>query len=242
MENSSDLFTKRLKDSIGTDSLRSFAKKAGISDGALRKYLAGKSEATRPVLISLAKVAGVNLAWLLTGEGSKSPGLREVHDSSLASYVCHVFNSNRRRGKGWNSDSVFLAGFSQEHLERLKQVTFNAANKDNRDVVFIDATGKTLLEIAEEYTDQYNRTNHEAFDSIEDRLIHSNEIAIFSSISKSKITHKPWIIKDLIKIFDDGHLRGTQPCADLVFIDKFSFLEKSWHVFGDYIQTNITFS
>jgi transcriptional regulator with XRE-family HTH domain len=62
-------FAERLKACIGDDSLRAFASKAGISPTALRQYLIGKSEPTRPMLLAIAHTAGVNVAWLATGDG-----------------------------------------------------------------------------------------------------------------------------------------------------------------------------
>lgn len=66
----SDGFPDRLKSAMRVaPSLRAFARDVGISDSVLRQYLSGKSEPTRPVLIALASAAGVDLAWLATGEG-----------------------------------------------------------------------------------------------------------------------------------------------------------------------------
>jgi transcriptional regulator with XRE-family HTH domain len=62
-------FVERLKACVGDDSLRAFASKAGISPTALRQYLIGKSEPTRPMLLAIARTAGVNVAWLATGDG-----------------------------------------------------------------------------------------------------------------------------------------------------------------------------
>ena len=62
-------FAARLKACVGDESLRAFAFKAGISPTALRQYLIGKSEPTRPMLVALARAAGVQVAWLVTGDG-----------------------------------------------------------------------------------------------------------------------------------------------------------------------------
>ena len=62
-------FAARLKACVGDESLRAFAFKAGISPTALRQYLIGKSEPTRPMLVAIARAAGVQVAWLATGDG-----------------------------------------------------------------------------------------------------------------------------------------------------------------------------
>ena len=45
------------------------ARDTGISEGVLRKYLAGKSDPSRARLVELAKAGSVALEWLATGEG-----------------------------------------------------------------------------------------------------------------------------------------------------------------------------
>lgn len=67
-------FPERLKELIGDESLRSFGKMVGISEGGLRKYLPpGTSKPTFDKLVAIARYKGVNLEWLATGEGPKEP-------------------------------------------------------------------------------------------------------------------------------------------------------------------------
>lgn len=47
-----------------------FVQESGISQGALKRYLAG-GDPSRSKLIAMAKAANVNLLWLATGEGPK---------------------------------------------------------------------------------------------------------------------------------------------------------------------------
>jgi len=46
-----------------------FAKQCGMSPTVMHQYLSGKSEPTRLALIAMACTAGVNLEWLMSGEG-----------------------------------------------------------------------------------------------------------------------------------------------------------------------------
>jgi transcriptional regulator with XRE-family HTH domain len=62
-------FVNRLQEVIGRESLRSFGRRTGISDGAIHHYLNRGSEPTLTRLISMARAADVNLLWLATGEG-----------------------------------------------------------------------------------------------------------------------------------------------------------------------------
>jgi phage repressor protein C with HTH and peptisase S24 domain len=59
------------------------AKAAGVSPSALRKWLRGEAEPSRERLITFADAAGVEIAWLVRGEGDQ-PNLRDI--------------SNRRQG------------------------------------------------------------------------------------------------------------------------------------------------
>ncbi len=65
-----DNFPTRLKEAIGNNSIRGFARNCGFSDTVLRQYLSGQSEPTRPALLAIARAAEVSLEWLATGQMS----------------------------------------------------------------------------------------------------------------------------------------------------------------------------
>ena len=71
-------FPERLKMALGTKSSRAFAMECGMSATVMHQYLSGKSEPSRLVLISIAKTSGVNLHWLLTGEGEMRRGGKDA--------------------------------------------------------------------------------------------------------------------------------------------------------------------
>lgn len=60
-------FPARLRQVMGTKSIRAFARESGLSDTVLRQYLAGQSEPTRPAIIAMARAARVNVGWLAVG-------------------------------------------------------------------------------------------------------------------------------------------------------------------------------
>lgn len=65
-------FVERLLDTARTfGSLNALAKASGVSEGALRKWTTGQSEPTRDRLVAIARTAGVNVAWLATGNGPR---------------------------------------------------------------------------------------------------------------------------------------------------------------------------
>lgn len=64
-------FGERVREVVGSNSARSFARSLNISDNILRKYMDGKSDPSRANLIAIARLGGVNLEWLSTGDGPK---------------------------------------------------------------------------------------------------------------------------------------------------------------------------
>jgi transcriptional regulator with XRE-family HTH domain len=81
-------FPERLKQLIGGQSIRAFARECGLSDTTLRQYLSGQSEPTRPALIAIARAAHVSLDWLICGEGDTNEVLHQILDS------LHIFKGN----------------------------------------------------------------------------------------------------------------------------------------------------
>lgn len=65
----SDGFKNRIKQAMGEEKNRAFARRAGISESGLRQYIKGESLPTLDKLIAIADTARVNLLWLATGEG-----------------------------------------------------------------------------------------------------------------------------------------------------------------------------
>lgn len=63
----------RLRDAMGDQSGTAFARRCGISEGAIRKYLLGASPSTEN-LIAIADAANVSIEWLAAGRGPKQRG------------------------------------------------------------------------------------------------------------------------------------------------------------------------
>jgi transcriptional regulator with XRE-family HTH domain len=67
-------FAMRLARAKGVLSTNAFAQKCGISESIFRKYLAGASVPGADKLVDIARVAGVSLLWLATGQGRAEDG------------------------------------------------------------------------------------------------------------------------------------------------------------------------
>lgn len=63
-------FSKRLSDTIGGSSVRSFARDCGLSDKTLRDYLSGKTYPTLDRLALIADASGRSINWLATGDSA----------------------------------------------------------------------------------------------------------------------------------------------------------------------------
>lgn len=72
----------RIREVMGEESQASFARRCGVSEGAIRKYLLGASPSTEN-LISISNAANVSIEWLATGRGSKQ---RTIQSASLVNH------------------------------------------------------------------------------------------------------------------------------------------------------------
>ncbi len=90
---SSALFATRLKSMIGKNPASRFARKCGLNEGTLRKYLMGEATPGVDKLLRISQVAGVNLQWLVTGEGAQSTAA--VWDSVTPSRLAVVLEFER---------------------------------------------------------------------------------------------------------------------------------------------------
>lgn len=72
-------FSERMRELMAEQkSVNSFAKAAGITEGAIRNYLRGGVKPSKKVLEAIARTANVSPQWLLTGEGARDPQAGEL--------------------------------------------------------------------------------------------------------------------------------------------------------------------
>lgn len=72
-------FSERMRALMATQkSVNSFAKTAGVTEGAIRNYLRGGVKPSQKVLEAIARTAGVSVIWLATGEGEQTPAAGEL--------------------------------------------------------------------------------------------------------------------------------------------------------------------
>lgn len=71
-------------------SANSFAKAMGVSEGVVRKWIKGESDPSRSNLIAIAKIGGVNLLWLATGEGPMQLHKESVNVNNSQNHCEHM--------------------------------------------------------------------------------------------------------------------------------------------------------
>lgn len=158
-------FCDRLKIAIGNQTARKFAIDNGISTTALHQYLTGKSEPTRPVVFAIAKGAGVNLDWLITGHGPMRKGETLPTAIELGAFTITNFDGNQIEaaldpnlihmpvlsleaacGKGRYGDNAYITSMVSATNDwfRLK------VRKDPRDMCLIHALGDSMAPLIED--------------------------------------------------------------------------------------------
>ncbi|OZG41248.1 hypothetical protein CAK78_14340 [Aeromonas sp. A35_P] len=83
-------FGERLKKAMNGESNLAFAKKCGVSDTTIRKYLRGETYPDLDTLGAIAEVSGCSLAWLASGEerpSTEAGVAREGHQTCALTAV-----------------------------------------------------------------------------------------------------------------------------------------------------------
>ncbi|PHS48790.1 MAG: transcriptional regulator [Marinobacter sp.] len=89
----SEQFSQRLRAAMGSESTNKFAKKCGMSESLVRKYLSGSLPGIDKATI-MARVAGVSVGWLISGEGAASEETIEDEFALVPGYSIQVAAGN----------------------------------------------------------------------------------------------------------------------------------------------------
>jgi transcriptional regulator with XRE-family HTH domain len=159
-------FATRLKAMIGKNPASRFARKCGLNEATLRKYLMGEAIPGADKLLRIAQVAGVNLHWLATGESNQSVAAEWdiVTPPRLAIVLAFERFARRRADTGSRSAvSVFVREYNAGLLETgaigdIARITEEeltlwrdlAREKRVQKAAIDEAELRTAIEIAEE--------------------------------------------------------------------------------------------
>lgn len=106
-------FPERLEQVIGEQSVRQFAHEIGLSEGAVRAFKQGRIPRADDAL-AIARYRGVDLMWLLSGEGPAPSGLEPTREplgtitEGAAGYASHMNDAT------FNEEFALIDGYHVE--------------------------------------------------------------------------------------------------------------------------------
>ena len=74
---------------IGNESVRSFSRRSGISETAMRAYLSGSSEPGLTALNKIVSTSGSSINWLATGQGQMKMGENFTQEVGSGNHRLH---------------------------------------------------------------------------------------------------------------------------------------------------------
>lgn len=129
-------FGERLKDAIGEESILSFAKRCGLSDTLVGKYIKGQSYPGIDKMPLLAKATGKSIAWFFEEDSNQSSiegqkydreelqeWWRMISKSLTVSELAAVVEIFKKGGK----DALLANGLNASQYTNLPQSTINTA-------------------------------------------------------------------------------------------------------------------
>ncbi|STQ75502.1 LexA family transcriptional regulator [Grimontia hollisae] len=131
-------FPNRLKEIIGTDTLKEYASAVGISEGGLRKYLPpSRSLPSFDKVVRFAKYSGVSIQWLATGEGQKYVSESNCDDDVSSEFaLIDGFHSTIEQIDNCND-----VGEVRRRLAfRKKWLSWRGLNPENLKIFFVKST------------------------------------------------------------------------------------------------------
>lgn len=92
-------FGERLKAAIGKESVNSFAKRCGISEATIRKYMSGNTYPGIDKMHSLSESTGKSISWLISGDEEEFVKRDEENESELLKWWGIIFESLKTEEK-----------------------------------------------------------------------------------------------------------------------------------------------
>lgn len=143
-------FRERLKDVMGSTGGRAFARKCGLSEGAIRSYLSGDTYPTLDRLEQIAAAVGVSAVWLAFGESSQPQAApQEAIDDEQYSLI-PLYDARCSAGHGsWNEGCRVLThlAFTRYSLRKkgLEAAQLSAIRVDGDSMEGLLKDGDTVL-------------------------------------------------------------------------------------------------
>lgn len=165
---------------------------------------------------------------------------KQISDkNSISNLIMRVIRINHEILKGHNPNSIYLAGFTANHLDALEEEVLGGLECNHKLCLFIDMKDQPESYLYEKIIGKKHPRSEWA-KRADEKLYNTDQVLIIKALSKSKIKHSEGTFRDLIKALDDAHVKNIHPKTDIVFIDYASFLEKHYEEIGAYLTTNLT--
>ncbi|ECC3818797.1 helix-turn-helix transcriptional regulator [Salmonella enterica] len=120
-------FSERLKEAMRGMSNHEIARRSGLSEAAIRKYVKGESYPTIDNAAKVADACGVSLSWLLTEQESSRLSINDnTNHSSRASNKTHTKKTDQATIDGI---SLLLSGVASSDAQSLFQALCNVGIK-----------------------------------------------------------------------------------------------------------------
>lgn len=158
--------------------------------------------------------------------------------SSIINIVMETIRTNHEILNGKNPNSIYLAGFTEDHLNNLADNVLSGLHCNQKPNHYIDMTDQTKTYFYESLFG-YKASRDDWGKLFDDCLYNTNQVLVIKGLSKSKYRGVQFLYRELIKALDDAHIYGIHPKTDIVFIDYPSFLQKHYDYIGPYLTTNL---
>lgn len=130
---------ERIREIIGSESVRSFANRAGVNNSTLRSVLNGTSP-TAETLLFIAKAAGVSVDWLLTGEGERTRDGLALSNGRESWVTFPLYTARAAAGSG----AVNEAGFPSPGLAFDPALAAHLLNTSPRSLAGLYVAGDSM--------------------------------------------------------------------------------------------------
>lgn len=125
----------------------------------------------------------------------------------LEAFLNYSFLLNKKLGGGKNPDSIYLAGFTENHIESLKKRTEKVLSEIGRPVVIVEFKDQTWLQAISATADQAFKSSMDTYVYLESILSHTDSILLVVGLSKCKSHRLENYARGLIKTLDDAHFK-----------------------------------
>jgi hypothetical protein len=113
-----------------------------------------------------------------------------------------------------------------------------AVRWEGREVQYVNAAGKTVLDVAAEVTGVQQKSVYDANRVLREWLLRTDKVLILQGLSKLKARKRDKIhlARKLIKTLDDAHGDHKASASELIFIDYPSLIENEWENAGVFLD------